>query len=373
MYKDWKKNPLKGLHPSFLPSTKKLQPNMEDWSYLFLQENGQYIPVDMDGIYNATALHSDEQPPNIAWMVVLRGRKTFWFLPPGSRPEANGNSPVFTSAEAVQANLPLGLRMVELREGDLLVFPGNWLHEVHNTQPTSLAVTNAVPVPMPEKAKPEPKPKERVSHLGKRRAAAVNHFALDAIEPLAYRKRSRLVARNLELAHSQDSSPCSVASSKIKEILGLADLKEQVDFSTIIAPGKTLAQAIEHHYYTIAHVTIGPSLNRLVECYKELKKKSPTLSAVSEASEEEVRKFFTQYFSQDYQKVLMVKNDIYKDERLIQAASKDKALNRWQEKVAHKLKILAKAANFVEEKRQAATPIITKQDDFAGQNPPIIM
>lgn len=77
-------------------------------------------------------------------------------------------------------------------------------------------MTNAVPVPMPEKAKPEPKPKERVSHLGKRRAAAVNPFALDAIEPLAYRKRSRLVARNLELAHSQDSSPCSVASSKIK-------------------------------------------------------------------------------------------------------------------------------------------------------------
>lgn len=39
-FKGWKKNPLKGLHPGFLASSKKLRADMEDWSYLFLQLNG---------------------------------------------------------------------------------------------------------------------------------------------------------------------------------------------------------------------------------------------------------------------------------------------------------------------------------------------
>lgn len=100
--------------------------------------------------------------------------------------------------------------------------------------------------------------------------------------------------------------------------MNLGDIGERTDFSTLIAPGKTLAQAIEHHHHTITNVTIGPSLDRLVECYRDLRKKSPTtLSAVSEASEDEVKEFFAKYFANDYKKVVLVKTDIYKDDKLV--------------------------------------------------------
>lgn len=46
LFKKWKKNPLKGLHPSFL-KPGNLGRGMKDWSYLFLQANGSELPVDL--------------------------------------------------------------------------------------------------------------------------------------------------------------------------------------------------------------------------------------------------------------------------------------------------------------------------------------
>lgn len=103
--------------------------------------------MELDDIYHATALHSDADPPNLAWMVLLEGQKVFNFLPPKKIPERNGNNPLFISDDAIARFIPRGLQMVVLTAGDLLVFPGDWLHEVHNKTPDSLAVTNAVPFP----------------------------------------------------------------------------------------------------------------------------------------------------------------------------------------------------------------------------------
>jgi len=121
-------------------------------------------------VYGITALHTDADPPNLAWMVLLQGRKVFWFLPPGSKKISKDDPPVFISEEAVGKHLHLGLRMVELHPGDLLVFPGAWLHEVHNLEPNIVAITNAVPFPK----KPEEKLKvtqtlPQSSMVGKKR------------------------------------------------------------------------------------------------------------------------------------------------------------------------------------------------------------
>ena len=96
-------------------------------------------------------------------MVVLKGRKAFWFLPPGAASEAVAEKPRFTSVDAVARHIPLGLRRVELLPGDLLCFPGNWLHEVHNMEPDSMAVTNAVSFPK------EAKKEELQQNVGRKR------------------------------------------------------------------------------------------------------------------------------------------------------------------------------------------------------------
>lgn len=70
---NWVKNPLKGKHPAFL-APGKLSSRMRDWSYLFYQFNGGRVPSEDDllqKVYHVTSLHRDEEPPNIAWMVVL--------------------------------------------------------------------------------------------------------------------------------------------------------------------------------------------------------------------------------------------------------------------------------------------------------------
>ena len=61
--------------------------------------------------------------------------------------------------------------MARLRAGDLLYFPGQWWHEVHNRSPTSLAVTNAVAWPSKkflEKSQEEEKEEVPRPILGKR-------------------------------------------------------------------------------------------------------------------------------------------------------------------------------------------------------------
>jgi len=44
-----------------------------------------------------------------------------------------------------------GLRVAELEAGDLLCFPGQFYHEVHNLTPSSTAITNASIWPEDEK------------------------------------------------------------------------------------------------------------------------------------------------------------------------------------------------------------------------------
>lgn len=137
--------------------------------------------MELDNIYHTTALHSDEEPPSLAWMVLLEGQKTFHFLPPKKIPEKIANDPLFVTEDAVARFIPQGLMVVELLPGDLLCFPGNWLHEVHNKTPDSLAVTNAVPMPKAPSTEGDmvkrPIPSKM---LGKRRTRGtdVNPFAL---------------------------------------------------------------------------------------------------------------------------------------------------------------------------------------------------
>lgn len=91
-----------------------------------------------------TALHRDENPLNTAFMAMLDGRKRFWLMPPETVvEERQAENPLFVSSSALLKYTSKGLRMAEIEAGDLLVFPGQWFHEVHNLSPSSFAITNA--------------------------------------------------------------------------------------------------------------------------------------------------------------------------------------------------------------------------------------
>jgi oxalate decarboxylase/phosphoglucose isomerase-like protein (cupin superfamily) len=98
----------------------------------------------LEGVYNITALHSDSEPLNCAWMAVLEGKKRFYLLPDSARiAERENSNPCFVSSLAVQVMNLKGLRVANLGPGDLLYFPGQYYHEVHNLTPSSLALTNS--------------------------------------------------------------------------------------------------------------------------------------------------------------------------------------------------------------------------------------
>ena len=126
---------------------------------MFLQEQG--LPLGKGGsflknVYNVTDLHCDDEPACCAWMLVLKGTKRFYLIPSSHRDEVEKNwidrGPVFISQDKVDQARKMfeGFQEIVLNEGDLLVFPGFWYHEVHNLTPDTIAVTNGLAWPSSE-------------------------------------------------------------------------------------------------------------------------------------------------------------------------------------------------------------------------------
>jgi hypothetical protein len=153
---DGKKAPYFSVHPPFIkpifPKGRK-----EDWCTVFLQRDGKPVAPKnpyLEGVYNMTALHADSEPPNCAWMVVLEGKKRFYLVQDSAQiGERDNNDPCFVSSLAVQVMNFKGLRVADLAAGDLICFPGQFYHEVHNLTPSSTAITNASVWPEEEKGR----------------------------------------------------------------------------------------------------------------------------------------------------------------------------------------------------------------------------
>jgi hypothetical protein len=79
-------------------------------------------------------------------MLLLEGKKKFYFLPENAEVE-DKNAPTFVSEEILAQYLPQGLKVAEIEAGDLLYFPGQFHHEVHNLTPDSMAITSGVKWP----------------------------------------------------------------------------------------------------------------------------------------------------------------------------------------------------------------------------------
>ena len=86
-------------------------------------------------------------------MQLLEGRKRFFLFPSASKGalerllninDWSNVRPVFTSDAMIIELWNLGLQIAEFNEGDLLYFPPDWFHEVHNLTPCTKAITNAV-------------------------------------------------------------------------------------------------------------------------------------------------------------------------------------------------------------------------------------
>jgi hypothetical protein len=77
-------------------------------------------------------------------MVVVEGKKRFYLIPDTAKINERENSdPCFVSSLSVQVMNLKGLRVAELDASDLLYFPGQYYHEVHNLTPNSTAITNS--------------------------------------------------------------------------------------------------------------------------------------------------------------------------------------------------------------------------------------
>lgn len=156
-----------------------------------------------------TGLHADF-PTALGWMQLIEGRKRWYLLPPGSEVPSDWiNAPhVFLSQENIAKGWKLGLVVLDIEAADLLCFPTDWYHEVHNLSPGSVAITNAVPMPEKEKVKK----KDPKNLLGKR-TLGENLAAFQLISTRADKKQRDLTkAFNKALLvaahfpHSQDSS-----------------------------------------------------------------------------------------------------------------------------------------------------------------------
>ena len=58
-------------------------------------------------------------------MLLLEGKKRFWFLPPEHKHlQREDAKPRITSEAIVEELLPFGLKVADLEAGDLIYFPG---------------------------------------------------------------------------------------------------------------------------------------------------------------------------------------------------------------------------------------------------------
>ena len=87
-------------------SSAPISSSMPDWSYAFVQKDGSLVDPEnpfLEGVNSITALHKDEVPLNSACMVLLNGRKRFWFLPDTALlEERECDNPCFVSSLAVE-------------------------------------------------------------------------------------------------------------------------------------------------------------------------------------------------------------------------------------------------------------------------------